>query len=112
MKFTEQDARAVMVGCYGQDWRQGVLSEHMGGHWDAARRLPGGTWVVVQPDGRAERIVCSELIRVDTEDGPVTGRCGRPVTGEDEPWHCDLHRHAYENRDTSDQDAGAGYGWE
>lgn len=67
------------VGTYGPTWREGLLSEHL----DLFRRAGGvhrpsnGTgagWAVV--DGRAVPVVCSELVRVDTEDGPVSGRCG------------------------------------
>jgi hypothetical protein len=66
------------VGNYGQDWKAGVLSEHLRpAH--SARRLPGGTWIVIQPDGSTNKIVCSELIWVFTEDGRIDGRCGLPV---------------------------------
>lgn len=67
------------VGSYGQDWKRGVLSEHLRpGH--ATHLLPAGTWIVIQPDGHTVRVVCSELVRILTEDGPISGRCGRPVT--------------------------------
>lgn len=67
------------IGAYGPDWRSGLLSEHLelfrragGTHRPASS--DGAGWAVI--DGKAVPVVCSELIRVDTEDGPVSGRCG------------------------------------
>lgn len=69
------------VGNYGQDWKAGVLSEHIRpGH--STHVLPGGTWIVIQPSGATNKVVCSELIWVYTEDGKMDGRCGLPVAGQ------------------------------
>lgn len=80
------------VGAYGQTWRAGVLSEHLdlfrrAGGTHRPSRSTGAGWAVV--DGKAFPIVCSEIVRVDTEDGPVSGRCGAnalEATGT-----CDYH---------------------
>lgn len=80
------------VGAYGQDWREGVLSEHL----DLFRRAggvhrpsagDGAGWAVI--DGRAVPVVCSEVVRVDTEDGPVSGRCG--ANALDATGTCEAH---------------------
>src|ERR1700746_2523396 len=77
------------VGVYGRNWVQGVISEHLRPH-HVTRRLAGGAWVVVQPGGHTDWILCSELIQVDTEDGPITGRCGLRVDAEG--YACEGHR--------------------
>lgn len=72
------------AGGYGTDWRQGVLSDHVdlfqraGG---VVRTSPSGRteWALMS-DGTAVPIVCSEIIRIDTEDGPMSGRCGATAT--------------------------------
>lgn len=69
----------VFVGAFGPRWRAGVLSEQLdlfkraGGVHRPSRSLGAG-WAVIE--GKAYPVVCSELVRVDTEDGPVSGRCG------------------------------------
>lgn len=40
-------------------------------------------------DGKAIPVVCSEIVQVDTEDGPVSGRCG--VNALDVTGTCDAH---------------------
>lgn len=70
----------IAEGHYGKNFEfTGVLSDEVGRVEEGARRLPGGTWIYVQPDGRTSKIVCSEIIRAETEDGPVSGRCGKPI---------------------------------
>lgn len=77
--LTTTTTPADFLGMYGQTWRQGLLSEHLdlfvraGGTHRPSRSLGAG-WAVV--DGKAWPVVCSEIVRVDTEDGPVSGRCG------------------------------------
>ncbi len=72
-----------LVG-YGQDWTVGVISEHLdafvaaGGTWRRARSGSGRVWAIVA--GKAYPVLCSEIVRVDTEDGPVSGRCGIAAT--------------------------------
>jgi hypothetical protein len=80
---------APPVGRYGRDWVQGVVSDHLRPHHQV-RRLAGGDWVVVLPDGSAEFVLCSELIWVDTEDGRIDGRCGLRVDAEG--YACEGHR--------------------
>lgn len=72
------------VGAFGPDWRPGVLSEQFdlflragGVHRPSSH--DGAGWAVI--DGRAVPIVCSEVIAVYTEDGPVSGRCGANALG-------------------------------
>lgn len=74
-----------LIQSYGPGYRSvGILSEHVGllpNDW-TVRSLRGGAEVVVDPDGRAHFVLCSELVPDVTEDGPVAVRCGRRVTGE------------------------------
>lgn len=75
---TETDPE-TFIGAYGQQWRAGLLSEHLdlfvraGGTHRPSRSLGAG-WAVIGT--KAYPVVCSEIVRVDTEDGPVSGRCG------------------------------------
>lgn len=75
------------VGAYGSAWTPGILSEHVdayvaaGGVVRPAASGSGVLWAIL-PDGFALPVVCSEIIRVDTEDGSVSGRCGIPATRE------------------------------
>ena len=55
----------MYVGAYGQDWRTGVLSEE-------------APWTVTC-EGEVFPVLCSEMLEVSTEDGPIVGRCGRDV---------------------------------
>ena len=84
---------AEFIGRYGPDWRDGLLSEHLdlyrraGGEFRRPSHGAGAGWAVI--DGLAVPVVCSELVRIDTEDGPVSGRCGAKAyaaTGT-----CDAH---------------------
>lgn len=71
------------VGAYGPEYMPGVLTEHLGLlPYDNVRLLASGTPVVVNDDGTAYPVVCSELIEIRTEDGPITGRCGVRVHGD------------------------------
>ena len=78
------------VGSYGEDWRQGVLSEHLEHVKDHLRQLVNGRVVVVDEYGNAWPIVCSELVEIWTEDGPIVGRCGKKV---EEGGACRAHFH-------------------
>jgi hypothetical protein len=97
-------APSSLVGLYGPDWQHGVLSEHL--HMvpeNLVRRLASGT-LVVNVDGSAVPVVCSELVRLNTEDGPVDGRCGGRVTASG--YACEGHErqlaewHAMSEMDT------------
>lgn len=70
---------AAFIAPYGTRWRQGLLSEHLdlfvrAGGTHHPSRSGGAGWAVVA--GKAYPVVCSEIVRVETEDGPVSGRCG------------------------------------
>lgn len=74
------------IGMYGQDWRAGLLSEHVdafieaGGEVREAASGTGKAWAVI--GGKAYPVVCAEIVEVATEDGPMSGRCGHPATAE------------------------------
>ena len=74
---------------YGPNFRRGVIFEHL-----TAFVVAGGVvrtsasgetlWALV-PTGRAftaYRVLCSEVVAIDTEDGPMSARCGRDATDE------------------------------
>ena len=71
----------TFVGGYGLNWRAGVLSEHaetfakVGGTILDSSTGTGAQWAVL-PDGTSYPVLCSEIIEVVTEDGPISGRCG------------------------------------
>jgi hypothetical protein len=67
-----------LTGCYGQGWRQGLLSDHVGLALDLGFRVVtlSHTRRLVCEDGLTFPVVCSEIVMVDTEDGPIDGRCG------------------------------------
>ena len=76
---------------YGQDWTPGVLTEHQTGFIAAGgvvRVEADGTSAALLPSGRVYPMVCGSIIMVDTEDGPVSGRCGVPATRDGA---CDRH---------------------
>lgn len=82
--LTPDTAPETFIGAYGTDWRSGLLSEHLelfkqaGGTVRPSAGDGAGFALIPLPDGGmvARPVVCSELVRVDTEDGPVSGRCG------------------------------------
>lgn len=65
---------------YGAAWTLGILTDHVAKVEAAGLTVAtvDGLAVVVDADG-AIPVVCSELIEVSTEDGPISGRCGLPV---------------------------------
>lgn len=78
-------ALEALVGNYGQDWRSGILSDHLR---DAeahglviVHMKNGSSWVTykaVNP-ALAARVLCSEIVWITTEDGRMDGRCGNPT---------------------------------
>lgn len=81
--FTATTDLELMLGAYGPTYaNHGLLSEHTDAFTAAGgtigESITGRAWAVL-PDGRALPVVCSEIIRVETEDGPVSGRCGAPA---------------------------------
>lgn len=88
--LTTTTSPANFLGMYGQDWKQGLIGEHLdlfiaaGGTFRAGSARLG--WAVVE--GVAYPVMCSEIVRIDTEDGPVSGRCGRPALAS---FVCEAH---------------------
>lgn len=62
----------------------GIITEHeylVSGH----TRVNSDGFRVIDLDGAEDGILflCSELVHINTEDGPDVGRCGTPVLGSD-----------------------------
>lgn len=78
-------APSDFAGSYGTSWLPGVLAEHVELFVQAGGilrpRRDGGRWAVDET-GHAVPVVCGELIQVWTEDGPQSGRCGKPATDD------------------------------
>lgn len=77
--------RAGLVRTYGQ-WgngnRAGVVSDHLSWAVRVGARIVRGELCeyVVDENGLAYPVLCSELIEVYTEDGASDGRCGLLAT--------------------------------
>ena len=85
-----------VTGRYGQTWRQGVLTDHL---WMAQDKglavheaANGALWIHAPEGGPAERVLCSELVWVHTEDGTIDGRCGVPIVHGECPRHGNVMR--------------------
>lgn len=65
---------------YGPD-QEGILVDHLGDAGLEAHVIADGR-LIVAIDGKIVEVLCSELIMVNTEDGPGTGRCGTPLRGD------------------------------
>ena len=92
--MTRTPTPEAFIGNYGRAWRTGVISDHLVSFVDCgglARTCATGRLYAVMPDGYAYPILCSEIIEIPTEDGPVTGRCGLPVANDREICACDGH---------------------
>lgn len=83
------------IGNYGNAHRSGLISEQVDLFVRAGGEIRKGNahmgWAVIE--GKAYPILCSEVVRIDTEDGPVSGRCGQfalPVSGM-----CACHEECY-----------------
>lgn len=78
------------TGAYGQEWTHGVLVDHVEDS-DTVVFVKGEAFV---KDG-VERVpvLCGEFVEVWTEDGPMDGRCGRPVpkVGHEAGHACEGH---------------------
>ena len=78
------------IGAYGPSYRSGVLVDHADAFVAAGGRIRHGkhaVWAVL-PSGKAFPLVCGELVRIDTEDGPISGRCGRDIA---RAGACEMH---------------------
>jgi len=77
-RFTPDTKPEEFITGYGQTYRLGLISDHVemfaavGGEIRKGNAHAG--WAVV--DRKAYPILCSEIIRINTEDGPISGRCG------------------------------------
>jgi hypothetical protein len=68
----------TFVNGYGPTWRSGVLIDNTDRFIAAGGHIRNGVtamWAVMA-DGIAHPVVCGEMVRIDTEDGSITGRCG------------------------------------
>lgn len=90
--MTEVRDPETLVARYGDGYEfTGVLTEHLYlGPEGRVRNFASGRKVVVADSGHVYFTCCSELIEIHTEDGPMSGRCGAPVYGED--WACPGHQ--------------------
>jgi hypothetical protein len=81
------------TGNYGQEWREGVVIDHLRAAQVAGclvHEAPSGRRYVTGPrGGHAVPVVCGEVIQIDTEDGPISGRCGKPLHATE--WACYMH---------------------
>jgi hypothetical protein len=88
-----------LTGVYGPRYRQGVCTDHVfHAVQDAGAQikvLTSHRVVLTGPQGgKTYPVLCGELVNIDTEDGPVDGRCGEfafAPKGEDGPWGCPGH---------------------
>lgn len=72
------------VGAYGPSYREGVLIDNLEAFVTAGGSVrvgKHGTWASL-PGAAAIPVVCGDIVRIDTEDGPSDGRCGRNLDGE------------------------------
>lgn len=71
---------------YGPDYRLGVITDHVGqaqaAGWTVHVAASGRTYIS-DPKGAALPVLCGEIVRIDTEDGPTDGRCGHFVDHDD-----------------------------
>jgi hypothetical protein len=79
--FTDTTTPEEFLGAYGQDYRRGLLIDHIDLFEAAGGTIRVGkhaTWAIL-PGYPAIPVVCGDIIRIDTEDGPTDGRCGLNV---------------------------------
>lgn len=88
--FTTATRLEEFLGAYGQDWRRGLLIDHTDAFEAAGGTIRVGkhaTWALL-PGYPAIPVVCGDIVRIDTEDGPTDGRCGLNVTADGA---CEMH---------------------
>lgn len=74
-----------LTGLYGRyPATRGILSEHLPIADAAGMTVHFGVdgFYVKDAAGDTALVLCSELIEIPTEDGPVSGRCGLPAVEE------------------------------
>lgn len=67
----------MIIGAYGQDWITGILAEHVSEDAAIIVDTSGRTFVLAVGDNFP--VLCGEIVEIQTEDGLISGRCGRPV---------------------------------
>ena len=69
-----------LAGWYGPD-RQcyGIITDHLHLLDGEVLTIGGYRYALGPYDSKHTPVLCSEIIRVNTEDGPSDGRCGLPV---------------------------------
>ena len=70
------------TGNYGPRWTEGILTDHLDAAVEAGLQLRAqsdGTAILTNSDGDSWQLVCSDVVLIATEDGPITGRCGEPA---------------------------------
>ena len=82
--FTSTTTPEQFIGSYGPTYRSALVVDHTDLFVAAGGRIHVGlhaTWAMV-PGWQAFPVVCGEIVRIDTEDGPISGRCGCNVVGD------------------------------
>lgn len=80
-----------LIGRYGQDWTEGILTDHL------FRAAYAGFAEVIADNGTATiegfPVLCGEIVLIHTEDGPIDGRCGQPavITSDGDLLWCEAH---------------------
>ena len=109
--FTSTTPAQDIIGWYGQHtFRTSLLIDHVDLFEAAGGTIRVGrhsTWAVL-PTGLACPVVCGEIIQIDTEDGPESGRCGLNVRGEEGA----CERHAEERQGWLAMDESERCSWE
>lgn len=86
--LTRLERERGVIGSYGHAWRVGVVSDHVAWAERVGARIVRGalaTWVVDdEASGRAYPVLCGDIVEIDTEDGPIDGRCGLLAVDQDE----------------------------
>lgn len=75
-----------LISGYGPQWTLGIISEHL---YKVEAHHDDEGWFVVDEHGDRYPVLCSELIKIHTEDGPIEGRCGIEVDADG--YACELH---------------------
>ena len=82
--FTTITPPEQFIGSYGPAYRSSLVIDHVDLFEAAGGTIHVGkhaTWAMV-PGWQAFPVVCGDIVRIDTEDGPTDGRCGRNVVGD------------------------------
>lgn len=77
--IAEVGALDGLTGYYGQEWKRGILLDHLHlakEHGLRVTTVAAGTTWISEGTRVAVPLVCGELIWIDTEDGRIDGRCG------------------------------------